>query len=197
MWLLILKSRVIVYVYKKYNKYLKSESFIKLLFRDIYKIGLTDYEILRNSYGKILLKNSKFHLSISHTDNLFVLAVSEKIVGVDLERIRAIDRYILNRAFNVEEIEDIKNSSESEKLFFTLWTLKESQVKALGLGLSYGMKKIAFKVNDNKIISNVEGYYYRSYEIYGNNILAICTKGNVEEIEIKEVDISNEGVCYF
>lgn len=88
-----------MYVYKKYNKYLKSESFIKLLFRDIYKIGLTDYEILRNSYGKIL--------------------------------------------------------------------------------------------------SNVEGYYYRSYEIYCNNILAICTKGNVEEIEIKEVDISNEGVCYF
>ena len=78
------------------------------------------------------------HFNLSHTRGFVCCALSETEVGVDVERRRP-QKYqerILGR-FSEEEqrLWRAAPSSERERLFFRMWVLKESYVKADGRGL--------------------------------------------------------------
>jgi 4'-phosphopantetheinyl transferase len=79
--------------------------------------------------------------SASHSDGLAVVAVArDRLVGVDLERIRAIPE-VLDLAKQVcsqAEYAGLQAIAEParDEAFLRLWTRKESYVKALGVGLS-------------------------------------------------------------
>ena len=86
--------------------------------------------------------------SASHTEGLVMCAVAAgRDVGADVER--ALDRApldIADRFFTSQEAEAIRASNGAEQTlsFFTHWTLKESYIKARGLGLSLPMNKFSF-----------------------------------------------------
>ena len=88
-------------------------------------------------------KRGKPHLAdlapfnISHAGDFAVLALSRQNVGVDLERIRPLDwQRISSRFFHPEERAFLAQSTEPERDFFRIWTLKESYLKAEGTGFS-------------------------------------------------------------
>ncbi|NTU77678.1 MAG: 4'-phosphopantetheinyl transferase superfamily protein [Alphaproteobacteria bacterium] len=75
--------------------------------------------------------------NITHAGDYAVLALSSQTVGVDLERFRPLDwQRISERFFHPEERDYLAKSSEPEKDFFRIWTLKESYLKAEGTGFS-------------------------------------------------------------
>ncbi|QRN40667.1 MAG: 4'-phosphopantetheinyl transferase superfamily protein [Neisseriaceae bacterium] len=121
--------------------YLKSHLLMKIILAK--KIsqsihGLNSY-FYSNQYGKPYLLNGPF-FSISHTNGLFAIAISDFDVGVDIENISRniltfedLD-FILGKA----EKDFIATISDSEKdlvLLWHIWVRKESIVKALGYGL--------------------------------------------------------------
>ena len=83
----------------------------------------------------------QIHFSASHSDGLAVVAVTRgQDIGVDLERVRPIpeaqelaDRLFARR--ECERVRSVEPAARSE-VFLTLWTRKESVVKAAGVGLS-------------------------------------------------------------
>lgn len=91
---------------------------------------------------------SPLRFNLSHTEGLVVLAVAQTEVGVDVEwldrpgrTVELADRYFAPaetaalRALPIERQRD---------RFFDLWTLKESYIKARGLGLAIPLASFAF-----------------------------------------------------
>lgn len=93
--------------------------------------------VCRDSFGKPYLKNyPDIHYNISHTKGVIVCAVSNKPVGVDIERIKKVNHGIVKRFFTVDEQNYILNSKGKEdERFIEIWTKKEAYVKWIGKGM--------------------------------------------------------------
>lgn len=110
------------------------------------------------------------YLSISHTSanlsdkhNIIAVAISPNPAGVDIEVCRSIDwTKISQRYFNAAEQKDINSSRD----FFKFWTRKEALYKASRDQKSFYVPKI-------NTLGNAD---LRTYDIFENVILSVCTK---------------------
>lgn len=95
-------------------------------------------DICRNKYGKPFFKNiDGIHFNISHSGNGIAAIISNKNVGIDIEKHENIDLSIAKRFFTNDEYKYIvEKDDESKKRFYKVWTLKESYIKAIGIGMS-------------------------------------------------------------
>ncbi len=89
--------------------------------------------------------------NISHSADLILLAVtSGRTLGVDTESIAAREADIdgLDRYFAPEESAALLSlpPRERRRRFFELWTLKESYIKARGVGLALGLDTFRFEL---------------------------------------------------
>ena len=102
-----------------------------LLRRAVYDLyGKSNYEIYYNDCGKPLMDFCFF--SISHSADMVICAVSDKPVGVDIERVREIKRAGHYPLFTSDEASDINSSENPSLRFLELWTQKEAYTKLLG-----------------------------------------------------------------
>ena len=78
------------------------------------------------------------HFSLSHSGTRVLCALSGSELGCDVECPRRADLALARRFFHPDETKWLISLSgrEQEAAFLRLWTLKESYVKAVGLGLS-------------------------------------------------------------
>ena len=84
-----------------------------------------------------------------------VVSVAHSRIGVDIEHLgRQTDLLALaKRYFATPEVEDLRCRDPATRLrrFFTYWTLKESYIKAVGVGVSLGLGRFWFSVGDDGI----------------------------------------------
>ena len=92
---------------------------------------------------------SSLEFNLTHTGNLLLIAVaSSGSPGVDAERLgRFVDvSAIARRYFDSAEAQQILAAAPEiqNEMFLRSWTLKESAVKATGLGLARALKRFSF-----------------------------------------------------
>jgi phosphopantetheine--protein transferase-like protein len=121
--------------------------------------GFNDIEIRKTDTGApavcIMNKESELLISISHSGRCAVSTVSGMMnyrgIGIDIERVEKRNSSFLNVAFSEHEIarlqREYKNpSKDSEKRIdeeiTRYWTIKESVLKSLGIGLNVDLKDI-------------------------------------------------------
>jgi 4'-phosphopantetheinyl transferase len=79
------------------------------------------------------------HFNLAHSDSIAVCATARHELGVDLERIRAMDEaeQIASRFFSPREARCLLALPAEQRLeaFFNCWTRKEAYLKAIGVGL--------------------------------------------------------------
>jgi 4'-phosphopantetheinyl transferase len=81
------------------------------------------------------------HFNLAHSQDLAVVAVARRPVGVDVERVRPLadgPLALAARTFAPGEVAALRAAPQSQQLdeFFRYWTCKEAYVKARGAGLS-------------------------------------------------------------
>jgi len=117
------------------------------------------FEFIENKYGKPDLKPGlvtmpvKFNLSHSSGVTACALALGSEI-GMDIEDYRRkIDLGLADRFFSKPESEYLRSCSDKDRqeVFFDFWTLKESYIKARGMGLSIGLDKFGFEIDKKNI----------------------------------------------
>lgn len=90
--------------------------------------------------GKPFFLNAPdIHFNISHSSSKVAVALSDREVGCDIEEVAEIDLAVAERFFSPAEYEAIMQKEGSDvrlKEFFRYWTLKESYMKAIGMGMS-------------------------------------------------------------
>ncbi|MDY4362316.1 4'-phosphopantetheinyl transferase superfamily protein [Lactococcus lactis subsp. lactis] len=174
------------YADKKRSIY--SEMLIKYV---VYKIKGHDVEIEfeENSYGKPKVKGLNWDYNVSHSGNYVILAISNEKIGIDIQKKFEIDLGVLKFFHKSEQ----KMVQEDPSLFFTFWTLKESYLKYLGVGLSKELDSFSiidppnFKCSENPLIVfenlNVDNDY-SSFVCYEKK-----EESKVELIEVQEDDL--------
>ncbi len=138
--------------------------------------------IAHDQHGKPFFPaRSEIHFNLSHCCGGIACVISSEEVGVDMELVRPLRKGVLRRSFSAEEAADVNSNSDPDRQFFCYWTLKESFVKAIGVGISYPLNKVNFQMDaeTGEILSNQAGYIFTKHTISdGKNvwILAVCEK---------------------
>lgn len=148
--------------------------------------------------GKPYLCNSDIHFNISHTVNKVVIALANQQIGIDTEEISQKRKVltIAKRYFKPDEYLSLQKSDDLYRDFYTLWTLKESQVKRSSLGIAKGLDTATFKlINNNDWVSeNYPNDFITFY--YDELVISVCSKNiknesyslfEIVDFEFKEI----------
>jgi len=101
-----------------------------------------------NPFGKPLLsEDTGCHFNQSHSGQWVVGILATSPCGIDVEEIRDADMDVAEHCFAKQEFHDLQRipAQRRGEYFFDLWTLKESYVKAIGLGLSVPLDSFAIR----------------------------------------------------
>ena len=111
-------------------------------------------EIARDPRGKPYFPDRPdLHFNWSHSGDLLLCALSDRPVGVDIERTRPRRPYLPRYALTDAEFEEFEFLGGGWSAFYTVWTRREAWVKYTGDGL------LAHRGEDPP----VSGLFLRSY----------------------------------
>lgn len=117
------------------------------------------WRFVKNEFGRPsidpVICQTDLRFNLSHTDGMLCLIVARgREVGADVEDAmrdrRTVD--VADRFFAKSEVEALRALPESlqNERFFAYWTLKESYIKARGMGLAIPLDGFAFSIEDSE-----------------------------------------------
>ncbi|MCC6809110.1 MAG: 4'-phosphopantetheinyl transferase superfamily protein [Deltaproteobacteria bacterium] len=161
---------------------------------------------VENQYGKPSVEGATIDFNLSHTKGLVAVGITDVgALGVDVETMdRRTDTLgVAQHSFSDVEASDVTRVPEEQRSerFFRYWTLKESYIKARGMGLHCPLKAFSFLLDDpfaehtNKIRIAMrpdlgdwpERWYFEQRRLRRDHFLAVCIErlnGVVPPIEI-------------
>ena len=147
-----------------------------------YCLDISEREIFFSEYGKPYLKKDMY-FNISHSGECAVLAFGNKEIGIDIEKIDDGNLKLMPYVFTENEREWIKEDPER---FHIMWSIKESVMKATGLGMS--LEPFSFEISPYKksIFINGRNYFF-DHGIFENKSFAVVCEDEIGEIFIKKV----------
>jgi 4'-phosphopantetheinyl transferase len=115
------------------------------------------WEFETGAYGKPSIgpaHRTDLTFNLSHTHGLVACAVTRSAaIGVDVESVDRMPhaREIVRHYFSPSEVAALEHLGPSEypRRFIEVWTLKESYIKAIGLGLSHALDSFSFDIAVN------------------------------------------------
>jgi 4'-phosphopantetheinyl transferase len=136
--------------------------------------------------------------NVSHTKGLIACLISrDRQAGVDVENVARDGRLleIADRHFDASEVRALRSLPPEERQvrFFEYWTLKESFIKAIGVGLSFGMSRCFFDLDERPIRVRYGADVSQDSEIWRfslhrplpGHVLATCVRAEIgEEVEV-------------
>lgn len=123
--------------------------------------------------GKPFAVNAETEFSISHSGNMVACAVSDKEIGIDIEKIRDVNPRATAKFATDSEINYINSDSDG---FFKIWTLKEAYFKCIGTGLGSDIKSVSFDINKEKISCSQDSFRCFFKETADGYICSVCIK---------------------
>lgn len=143
---------------KNRNSTMRSLCAWLLLSKVLEKRGFNTSEITvsYNEHGKPYFKElPDLHFNLSHSEGFVMCAISDAQVGCDIEYVRPIDMRLSSRYFHAEEslfLNSVTDEKEKKDAFFRLWTLKESFIKASGLGFALPLQQFCIEIKKDSAI---------------------------------------------
>lgn len=137
---------------KDRHRYLVTRALVRTALSRYASVPAARLAFVANAYGKPALAEAPPDLAfnVSHAGNLVVLAVARGgALGVDTEGVEsriAVDD-LADRYFAREEADELRTQpvERRQRRFFEYWTLKESYIKARGMGLSLPLDRFGFR----------------------------------------------------
>jgi 4'-phosphopantetheinyl transferase len=176
------------------HRYLLTRALVRTVLSRYIPFAATEWRFEPSAYGRPTITNDyeavrSLSFNISHTNDLIVLAVTcDGAVGVDVECVRReITLEVASRYFSPTEVAALQSlpAERQRRRFLDLWTLKESYIKARGMGLSIPLSKFSFDLDGD--IENIVSFdqdfddlptRWRFYQLYPSNehLGALCAR---------------------
>ena len=120
--------------------------------------GINDFELCYKGREKPYIKDREdVFFNISHSGEMVALGISDKEIGVDIEKVKEFQDSLINYVFNDTDISFAKELSP-EWGYTRLWTIKESIMKHSGIGIGLEPRKIQVYLKDDRIRAKAEKY---------------------------------------
>jgi 4'-phosphopantetheinyl transferase len=138
-----------------------------------------EIQIEVGAQGKPRVAGLEFNLS--HSDDLAVYVVSDRPVGIDIEKVRSLDvAGIVARFFAPEEWQLWRALpvDQQQWAFFRAWTVKEAYLKAIGTGLHTPLSELVVEINPELPLAILShpGWSVRALELPGGYVGAVVAK---------------------
>jgi 4'-phosphopantetheinyl transferase len=139
------------------------------------------------------------HFNITHSGEWVAVALSSGCVGVDVERMRKIPDGVARRFFSETEnqwLDSTKTEAERKDIFFTLWTLKESFLKAIGKGLTKSLSSFTIEKKGNDQFEleqdqETRGFKLYTFEFRDGYKLSACAEDGKFEREVRFIKLGD------
>ena len=145
---------------KHQHQFLITRALVRTTLSRYFTIEPEHWRFVQNSYGKPEIRVADgmppLRFNLSHTDGLILCGVSLNAdIGVDVEYLerKCTALEIADRFFSPTEVKDLEalaSESDQQKRFFEYWVLKESYIKARGMGLALPLEQFTFHLAENK-----------------------------------------------
>lgn len=141
------------------RRYLVTRALVRTVLSRYAEVRPEDWTFSAGPHGRPAIAAPRtvpvLEFNISHSADLVMLGVtSDRALGVDTESItaRAADIDGLDRYFAPEESAALLSlpPPERRRRFFELWTLKESYIKARGMGLAIALDSFRFELTGER-----------------------------------------------
>ena len=134
--------------------------------------------------------------SISHSGDWVVCATNSHPLGVDVQQLRGLNMDIAHRYFSAAENSDLLACAEHERqlYFFQLWAMKESYLKAIGLGITRSLQNFTIARRGDTVFGIkkkgqwLEGFQLKLYQLDANHPVAVCAASPSFPAEIQIID---------
>lgn len=148
-----------------------------------------------NAYGKpFAVQATGLHFNTTHSERWVAAVFNENPCGIDVEHIKSSDPLALaKRYFSRLEYEAIQTSREQVKAFYTYWSMKESYIKALGLGLSKELASFSVHIGDDgsaavEDMGKLSGYRIYPLKLDNEYASAVCLQEGCQMGEVCILD---------
>jgi len=124
-----------------------------------------------------LASHPHIFFNLSHCDLGVVCGLSDAPIGIDIESIRKLSPGVVKRVLNDAEQEIMTHSMNPELTFTSMWTLKESLIKAIGCGFQRSISEVTVSLSvDGDMFIHQDGY--RAYLLVqqGSYCISVCSK---------------------
>ncbi|RKZ37486.1 MAG: 4-phosphopantetheinyl transferase [Gammaproteobacteria bacterium] len=146
---------------KHRHQYLITRALVRTTLSRYANIEPHQWRFSKNAYGRPEIIPQAgvppLRFNLSHTDGLIICGVVLKQdIGVDVENKERTGAMIeiADRFFSQQEVRDLYALPEKQRRnrFFDYWTLKESYIKARGMGLSLPLEQFSFLMSTNQAL---------------------------------------------
>ena len=142
---------------QKRHEYLATRVLVRTVLGRALGVAPQSLQFIANEWGRpAVWPPAPLHFNVSHTEGLVVCLVSPNPeMGVDTEQLaRAPDLIALApTVFAPQELRDLAALPAIDQAHraVVLWTLKESYIKARGMGLALPLDKFAFRFDTDRV----------------------------------------------
>lgn len=170
--------------YKRAKRYLKDQDrrncilgYLLLRYGILkeYNIEINNYKYSYNEFGKPYIKSlPDISFNISHSGKYIVCIIERNRIGIDIQEV--VNGNFMGVADLVcSEIEKNKilHNFKPSKLFTKYWCLKESYIKAEGIGIDNAIKDLDFS-NFRENAFTYKEYFFQIYEDK-KYVLSVCS----------------------
>lgn len=136
------------------------------------KIGI----IRSNQEKPKVLNPQEAFFNISHSSDIVISGVSDSEIGIDVEMKQIVKPKVIEHVLCELEYKAIQKTDNISDLFIKVWTIKESFLKLLGLGLSVPLRDVVVDniFSDGGTVSYGEfKAYYQTHE-YDEFYITYC-----------------------
>jgi 4'-phosphopantetheinyl transferase len=183
------------------QRYILARGLLRVLLGCYLDIRPENLQFNFNMYGKPYLIDHDIHFNISHSKDMVLFAFNRhNPVGVDIEySAKKYDiKNIAKNFFSEKEYQLLKNldALAGNRLFYDMWTAKESYIKAIGMGLSFNLADIEFSLGaDNSLyfatnshtIHPIGAWHLHQLHIFKDYAAALMIKGKKQPIFIADI----------
>jgi 4'-phosphopantetheinyl transferase len=144
------------------HRHLVTRALVRAVLSRYVAVAPHEWAFASNAYGKPEIANAdhsarRIAFNISHTRGLILLGItSDGVIGVDVENCRAREAplEIADQFFEPKELAELRTlpTAQQQDRFFEYWTLKESYIKARGMGLSIPLDWFGFQFSGESTV---------------------------------------------
>ena len=161
------------------------ELFAKFLLSGILDISPQEVTFQYTKQNKPLLKyHDDLFFNIAHSGKYVIVSIANTQIGCDIEKVISIDYNAASTFMSNEEHGYFLKLHPNFKkdYYFRLWTIKESYIKATGLGFTEELSSLTCTIYKESITiyrNNmlINDYFFKEFQEIDNYKVSVCCQG--------------------